>query len=810
MNQYDGIRLAEDTTIINWKYDFPTLEIPKRVLTFLERNNINTYKDLFKLDENNIQKYKSGAGKTGQDLLKIIADIKAIETFYYTKNISIVLVKNIFNSLIKYINCQGLDVDGFHTELINFYKDLYSIPWKSENYMLNVTKLDSYKKLQKELILFTLKVFGSKPFEEVVNCCNPIFVDGMMEDDYIETILTEAVQSRSLSLEDGVYSYNHPSIERILIENRDNKDLHIVSHRMDGLTLEEIGNKLGITRERVRQIEKKSLNLLGTVFEDRYASIFERYAFSLESFTHIFDVTPRIYYFLKLRYKSGTIDIEDILDDETIPDAIKLRADSYLKKNLLRIGDCFVQPKKGAILYWFISTYCTDDIKLQDAYDKYLMILDNAGVEDNLRFDLRNFGVRVSDSLYTVWKYQKWFRYYETRNLDINLLIKELGLSEYNNMEVSTALFVANRPDVLAEWEIHDKYELHNILKKCQDRIRDLEITCLRMPNIVIGKASREKQIVELLKSESPISVPDFCSLYEMTFGVDKATIQANYFGPITPYRHADMLSMDVEKMNDAMIEESRLVLTQNFYSLKEVTSLLSEHFNCDMSNYVNSYNINHLGYTLASRTIYKSEYTGMVAALEAHISNNGLMNSRTFDQSMYATSTFYAALSDLRYQFKVLEIMPNQYIHISQLEKIGVTKADIDDFINTVRRIECGNYFTYGRLRRLGFKHKLQDLALDDYFYSSILRWSKYFNAQTYRHTILLSSKKDKVFLHELLRELVGERKVVLRKDLITELKSEYDIDYSSDPSKFLEHCTRGGLEYNRVTGEIVESRVF
>ena len=505
MNQYDGIRLVEDTTIINWKHDFPTLEIPKRVFTFLERNNINTYKDLFKLDENNIQKYKSGAGKTGQDILKIIADIKAIEEFYYTKNISIVLVKNIFNSLIEKINCQGFDVDDFHTELINFYKDLYSIPWKTENYMVNVTKLDSYKKLQKELILSTLKLHGSKSFKEVINCCNPFLVDGMMGDEYIETILNEAVQSQILSIEDGVYSYNHPSIEQVLIENRDNKYLPIVSHRMDGLTLEEIGNKLGITRERVRQIEKKALNFLGTVFEDRYALIFERYAFSLESFTHIFDVTPRIYYFLKLRYKSGTIDIEDILDDETIPDTIKLRVDSYLKKGLLRIGDCFVQAKKGAILYWFISTYCTEDTKLQDAYDKYLMILDNAGVEDNLRFDLRNFGVRVADSLYTVWKYQKWFRYYETRNLDINQLIKELGLAEYNNMEVSTALFVANRPDVLAEWEIHDKYELHNILKKCQDRIRDLEITYLRMPNIVIGKASREKQIVELLKSESPI-----------------------------------------------------------------------------------------------------------------------------------------------------------------------------------------------------------------------------------------------------------------------------------------------------------------
>ena len=83
MYQYDGIRLAKDTTKINWKYDFPTLEIPKRVLTFFERNNINTYKDLLRLDENNIQKYKSGAGKTGQDVLKIIADIQTLVSNSY-------------------------------------------------------------------------------------------------------------------------------------------------------------------------------------------------------------------------------------------------------------------------------------------------------------------------------------------------------------------------------------------------------------------------------------------------------------------------------------------------------------------------------------------------------------------------------------------------------------------------------------------------------------------------------------------------------------------------------------------------------
>ena len=66
---------------------------------------------------------------------------------------------------------------------------------------------------------------------------------------------------------------------------------------MDGLTLEEIGNKLGVTRERVRQRERKALGSLGPVFEDKYKLVFEAYNFSPESFAYIFDASPRIYNF---------------------------------------------------------------------------------------------------------------------------------------------------------------------------------------------------------------------------------------------------------------------------------------------------------------------------------------------------------------------------------------------------------------------------------------------------------------------------------------------------------------------------------
>ena len=71
------------------------------------------------------------------------------------------------------------------------------------------------------------------------------------------------------------------------------------------------------------------------------------------------------------------------------------------------------------------------------------------------------------------------------------------------------------------------------------------------------------------------------------------------------------------------------------------------------------------------------------------------------------------------------------------------------------------------------------------------------------------LSAEKKQVFLHELLREILGERKVILSKDLLEELKLEYGIDYSADTHKFLEHCTRGGLEYNKATGELIVSRI-
>ena len=59
----------------------------------------------------------------------------------------------------------------------------------------------------------------------------------------------------------GVY-YKKDSIRDYIKQNYDEKVSCILLDRLDGLTLEEIGEKNDITRERVRQIESKSIRKL--------------------------------------------------------------------------------------------------------------------------------------------------------------------------------------------------------------------------------------------------------------------------------------------------------------------------------------------------------------------------------------------------------------------------------------------------------------------------------------------------------------------------------------------------------------------
>jgi DNA-binding CsgD family transcriptional regulator len=78
---------------------------------------------------------------------------------------------------------------------------------------------------------------------------------------------------RHAQAEEGVEAEEERAVAWRLIGRLDDRERTVVIHRFglegDPLTLEEIGRRLGVTRERVRQIEAGALRKLGDARRDR-------------------------------------------------------------------------------------------------------------------------------------------------------------------------------------------------------------------------------------------------------------------------------------------------------------------------------------------------------------------------------------------------------------------------------------------------------------------------------------------------------------------------------------------------------------
>jgi RNA polymerase primary sigma factor len=86
--------------------------------------------------------------------------------------------------------------------------------------------------------------------------------------------------SRSPTVEDVEIEYDFQKIRTILSFQLDYRSWYVVWARFgfetgETQTLEEIGKSLGLTRERVRQIEKKAMPVLKAVFEEYAKDLFE-------------------------------------------------------------------------------------------------------------------------------------------------------------------------------------------------------------------------------------------------------------------------------------------------------------------------------------------------------------------------------------------------------------------------------------------------------------------------------------------------------------------------------------------------------
>ena len=141
-----------------------------------------------------------------------------------------------------------------------------------------------------------LSVFSKTPFAKLpLNEICGMLPDDMSKDSIEETI-TMLLNSGHLLEEDekyfvvysSIWEYIKEKIETLPKTDNEYRLYEVLQERIGGKTLEEVGAQHGLTRERIRQIEKKTIRKIENskvIFdEDRYKDLYTSYLVEKEFF----------------------------------------------------------------------------------------------------------------------------------------------------------------------------------------------------------------------------------------------------------------------------------------------------------------------------------------------------------------------------------------------------------------------------------------------------------------------------------------------------------------------------------------------
>ena len=114
---------------------------------------------------------------------------------------------------------------------------------------------------------------------------------------------------------------NKPIYLEDWLNTLDNRTRNILSLKLDGLTLGEIGQRFGISRSRVKQIINKALrraiNAYENVYENKYLYFYKKYSFMTYRVMYgLFDISTRVYRYFELISEIGTNNSETDFEND--------------------------------------------------------------------------------------------------------------------------------------------------------------------------------------------------------------------------------------------------------------------------------------------------------------------------------------------------------------------------------------------------------------------------------------------------------------------------------------------------------------
>lgn len=595
-----------------------------------------------------------------------------------------------------------------------------------------------------------------------------------------------------------------PTAMEILDALPDDRNKEMVKLKFSGYTLEAIGTAYSLTRERIRQILRKyiSRHLKGAREHD-YCTLYRKYALTKELYAAFTGGDGHSWYATACFSETmGKASYEEIPGDLSILESIRIRAERYINSLYVVVAGKRIKPSRKSILYALLEQH-EDGEEWDELMVEYQACIEQLGLpQDEYALNDRYYQsvfTREPDVLTTSGRH---VRYFPLSDDEFKELADKLELSRYLGQEISTKLVMRDHPEVMQAYAIHNEYELHNILKNHKDLLPGY-VDFPRQPTLLLGRASRESQMVNLMFEMAPVSKEELAKAYEERYGVQQATVLANYLSPVEPYLKGGRYYADLDSLDPGQEAMLKPLLTDDILSVDQVEQAFKAQFPEGKAPYISQFAFKKLGYKVTRNLLYRSKYASAAAAIKAQIKDGVLDVS---DRSWLAASMdFKTTLLPLVQNLELIEYEPGTYVSMKKLEEQGYSKEEFQDFLTEVLRFVPSGSFTIRSLKQDGFHHPLLDKDLDEICYLSILKTSPHLAWNTMGGVIVyqVSDDRQRSRATALIRQLVEEAGGSLRYGALKKsLEERFGIVLSDEKLRW--NFTKEGLYYSRSLGEV------
>lgn len=728
---------------------FDELDISVRSKNALLTKGYSSFKDIVLLDEHSLRRISNLGSKSITEIISIISET----------------INKYSIKLLAY--CNG-DKDQLYSDekIISIINDWY----KSRGF-----EGISYRRL--------MELFPSEIEEERIKK-----IVGML----IEKKELEYVDYRCYRKYMSFYDY----LKKYKSGNERN-DL-ILKLRYSGSTLEEIANALYLTRERIRQISDKLYTPLKNKYiqetgcfyfdEDYYEYLYSNYYVDSDSWNKYFHISDESLAYLKLTYNRGGKDIEKALSDEKINIGLRRKIQNIINRNKILLDGNLVNKKRSDIEYYIIKTYCKDEITSEDFFNLYDKVLKKNGIEYDERIyinkDLMRSRInKISDSNYCLWKEGKRFRYYDIENTDFTELLQEINLPFFSNIHISTQKLINDHKDIMKKYDIRDKYELHNLLKKIVNYSECNEIDFNRQPIICFGSFDREKAINDVVENNSPISLNEILDLMYEEYGFDKTFTQFNLTKSISQYYHNGIYSVDFSRIPEDRIENFKTYLKDDLYKIEEIKKIYKDVYPDANTDDINPRSLKVLGFKTYAKYVLQN-YSGLETYFREMLLKEDVFDISELRKKCGLSSLFDEMLFNLKKSYEIIEFDNNQFVNFRRLRRLGIEKEDIEHYCDSVYEFVANeSYFTIDKLRKDGFSSKMDDLGFGNLFYWSLLNNDDRFVGQhVFGSTILYKGNNETITRSTFIKSIVDEQESIGIDELRSYIKDCYGLNVSRE----------------------------